>query len=201
MALRCKFGHNHPPEPLKAATRNPSRRGARPYHCPECSEIRKPQAVDANWLTYPDVATAELRGHPRPCSLCFPGEGSGAATVRAALQPGGRARASTADPVLTPIVTADELTTWRRQLLRILDALEGPTERSGLGPAARVTRLRSAGRIPRDTAAQMLLVTEARNVAEYEDRSQTAAGAEAARSAWVAVRDWARAQGIVIGSR
>jgi hypothetical protein len=95
-------------------------------------------------------------------------------------------------------VTADELAAWRRQLLRVLDALDNRNP-PGDGPAARVTRLKKAGRIPRDTAAQMLLVSEARNVAEYEDRSQTAAGAQAVRNAWVAVLEWACSKGIVVG--
>jgi hypothetical protein len=186
VALRCKFGHNHPPEPLKGATRNPSRRGARPYHCSECSEINKAHAVNANWLVYPDIPAAERGGHPRACSLCFPGTESGQSTVQSAVRVGR--------------VTLDELTTWRRQLLRILDALDCRNP-SGLGPAARVGRLRSAGRIPRDTTTQMLMVIEARNIAEYEDRSPTSAGAEAVRHAWAAILEWARAKGIGDGNR
>lgn len=107
---------------------------------------------------------------------------------------------SAAHPALTSTVTANELATWRRQLLRLLDALDNRNP-SGLGLAARVRRLKDAGRIPRDTAAQMLLVTEARNVAEYEDRAQTPTGAEAVRNAWAAVLEWARAKGIAVQSQ
>lgn len=92
-------------------------------------------------------------------------------------------------------MTVDDLALWRRQLLRILDVLDN-RDVPGSGPAARISRLRSAGKIARDTAAQMLLVTETRNVAEYEDRSQTPAGAQAVRSAWAAVLEWAHAAGI-----
>lgn len=200
MALLCKFGHNHPPEPLKAATLNPSRRGARPYHCFECSEITKSQAVDANWLVYPDIAAAERAGHPRACSLCFPRTLSGPSTVRPMLKPVRRTPVSAANPALTSTVTADELAIWRRQLLRLLDVLDSHNP-SGLGLAARVMRLKGAGRIPRDTAAQMLLVTEARNAAEYEDLSQTPTGAAAVRNAWAAVLEWARGKGIAVQSQ
>ena len=51
------------------------------------------------------------------------------------------------------------------------------------------------GRIPRDTAAQILLLTEARNVAEYEAREPTPAASHAVRNAWTAIVEWAHSQG------
>lgn len=71
--MRCRFGHEHPPEPLTAATHNRTQPwGPRPYHCPECSEVNKPQAIGQNWLPYSNVAAARAAGHPRPCKRCFP---------------------------------------------------------------------------------------------------------------------------------
>jgi len=71
--MRCLFGHEHPPQPLKAATGNPTRPwGPRPYHCPECGEVRKPQAVGRHWKSYANAAAAGAAGHPRACKRCFP---------------------------------------------------------------------------------------------------------------------------------
>ena len=192
MALRCRFNHNHPPEPLKAATLNKSRpRGGRPYRCPDCSEIAKALAVNANWIIYPDLTAALSAGHGRACRLCFP-------AYEASLSREKSKRITDVEIIRSHRVTADELATWRRQLLRLLDALDNRLPQ-GIGLAARIARLRSEGRIPRDTAAQMLLVSEARNAAEYENRTQTAKGAQAVRNAWAAVVEWADSKGLSSG--
>ncbi len=52
MALRCKFGHNHPPDPA-------------------CSEITKSQVVGTYWGDYADIAVAERAGHPRAWACCL----------------------------------------------------------------------------------------------------------------------------------
>jgi hypothetical protein len=219
MALRCKFNHAHPLRPLRAATNNPSRpHGPRPYHCPDCSEITKAHTVAGNWITYPDVASAVAAGHLYACSRCFPSATAsadeGSRTLRSVSHPTGPASSTTPTPATADDlvkwrrqlarhfgkepdagVTADELGRWRRQLLRILDTLDQRAAQ-GAGPAARIAKLRNEGRIPRDTAAQMLVITESRNAAEYEGRSQTPAGAAAVRTAWLAVAEWARSKGI-----
>lgn len=71
--MRCRFNHEHPPEPLKAATGNRTKPwGPRPFHCPECPEVGKPQVVGRNWAPYATAAAARAAGHPRPCKRCFP---------------------------------------------------------------------------------------------------------------------------------
>jgi hypothetical protein len=71
--MRCRFGHDHPPESLTASTGNPTRPwDPRPYHCPDCSETRKSQAVGKHWTSYPTAAAARAAGHPRTCKRCFP---------------------------------------------------------------------------------------------------------------------------------
>ncbi len=189
--MRCRFNHSHPPWPLKAATGNPTQpRGPRPYHCPECSEVTNLRAVGRNWVEYSDAVAARDAGHPQPCRRCFP-----TATLERAVSsqrgPGvGRGRGVQE----SPSVTADDLASWRRQILRFLDMLDGRAAH-GEGLVARITRLKRERRIPRDTAAQMLLVTEARNVAEYENRRPTSAGGQAVRNAWAAIVEWANGRG------
>jgi IS1 family transposase len=42
--MRCKYGHEHPPEKVTAATWNPTNQ-PRPYHCRECREANKPDKI------------------------------------------------------------------------------------------------------------------------------------------------------------
>ncbi len=59
-----------------------------------------------------------------------------------------------------------------------------------------ITRLKNENVIPRETVALMIVVTEARNAAEYAGKQPTPTEGEAVRSAWAAVLDWARTRGI-----
>jgi len=69
----CKFGHAHPPSKIVAATENPTQPwGPRPYHCPDCSEVKKHGTVPAHWKEYPDPRSATLAGHDSACRICFP---------------------------------------------------------------------------------------------------------------------------------
>lgn len=88
--------------------------------------------------------------------------------------------------------TSNDLRVWRGELLRILDRLDGRRSREQ-GPAARVTHLREACRIPRQIAALMKALLELRNVAEYEGWEPSQAEGEAARNAWTAVYEWSSA--------
>ncbi len=73
MVKRCRFGHSHPPREVIAATNNPTKPwGPRPYHCPDCAHVNKPQAVRKNWVRYASSAIAIKNGHPFPCKQCFP---------------------------------------------------------------------------------------------------------------------------------
>lgn len=46
--MKCRLGHSHPPERLIAATGNPTNQ-PRPYHCPECQEVRKQGVNTGHW--------------------------------------------------------------------------------------------------------------------------------------------------------
>ena len=71
--LRCRFDHWHPPQPLRAATRNPMRSyGLPPYHCADCPAASGPETRPEYWLEYATPADAIQAGHVQPCVRCFP---------------------------------------------------------------------------------------------------------------------------------
>jgi hypothetical protein len=93
---------------------------------------------------------------------------------------------------LDALVSADKLATWRRALIGILNELEpkahrGPDE----GVAKRIHRLSHDGLIPREVAAMMRVVTEMRNVTEYQSKVLSGSESAAVTSAWAAIRHWA----------
>ncbi len=103
-------------------------------------------------------------------------------------------------PVTTPQtpdrqVKADELSRWRRRIVRLLDALD-PYTQGEEGLAGRISRLSRSGRIPRETAALMKAVTEMRNVSEYEAKRLSTSESAAIRNAWASVVEWANSIGI-----
>lgn len=55
--------------------------------------------------------------------------------------------------------------------------------------------MKNEGLIPRKTAALMIMLTETRNAAEYEDERPTHAESEAVKNAWAAIVEWANARG------
>ena len=66
-----------------------------------------------------------------------------------------------------PGMTVDELAQTRRNLLRLLNAIERRTpEKEGL--VSRVTRLSRSGAVPREIAALMKVVAEMRNALAFE---------------------------------
>src|SRR5262245_57420608 len=70
--MRCKFGHDHRSETVKAATDNPMEPwGPRPFHCPECFQTRRRDTVASYWHSYRNVSEAQAQGHERPCKSCF----------------------------------------------------------------------------------------------------------------------------------
>jgi hypothetical protein len=95
-----------------------------------------------------------------------------------------------------PAVSADDLATWRRAIIRILNAIERPNPRIGdEGVAARIGRLSRSGYIPRGIASFMRNVTEIHNETEYEDKVLTSVESEAVAAAWLAVMEWAAENG------
>lgn len=106
-------------------------------------------------------------------------------------------RVSTATPVaVTPIVTANVLAEWRRQLVRLLNTIEGNRGRgSDEKVGTRIGRLTQEELIPREIAPFMRVVTEMRNQTEYHEKVLDAIESEAATAAWRAVAQWAKSQG------
>jgi len=96
-----------------------------------------------------------------------------------------------------PTLSADDLARLRRRLIKLLNAVEGVSGQKQ-GVASRIKRLVQTGYIPRETAAFMLAVSEARNVTEYQAKRLSPTEAEAVKNAWKAVVEWAHSQGIAI---
>ncbi|HYT73509.1 MAG TPA: hypothetical protein VEL79_02065 [Vicinamibacterales bacterium] len=95
-----------------------------------------------------------------------------------------------------PLVSGDQLSTWRRALIGILNDLDprvqrGPDE----GVAKRIRRLSNDGAVPREVAAMMRVVTEMRNMTEYQAKVLSASESAAVISAWGAIRQWADTRG------
>lgn len=90
------------------------------------------------------------------------------------------------------VVSAEQLATWRRTLIGILNELERSVPRvSDEGVAKRIQRLSYGRLIPREVAAMMRVVTEMRNITEYESKVLSASESAAVSSAWAAIRSWA----------
>jgi hypothetical protein len=95
-------------------------------------------------------------------------------------------------PCNTPDLTIDDLANMRRQLIQILNSQEGVSGQQREGVASRIRRLMHSEIIPREIAAFMLAVSEARNVTEYQAKVLSSTEREAAISAWKAVLEWAQ---------
>lgn len=64
--------HDHSKIPVVVATENPSEpRGRRPFHCPECFQVKRKDANKLNWTTFTNVAQAKVDKR-RACKNCFP---------------------------------------------------------------------------------------------------------------------------------
>jgi len=121
--------------------------------------------------------------------------GGGADSPQAVIKPVGQPlKPSSRNPVA--LVSADQLATWRRALIGILDEL-GPRVGHGHdeGLAKRIYRLSYDGLIPREVAAMMRVVTEMRNMTEYQSKVLSASESAAVTSAWDAIRHWADTRG------
>jgi hypothetical protein len=65
--LTCKYGHPHPPEPVWVNLDRTDK--PRPYHCVECSELKKVVGRSTEQWTAFDSPAVTGR---RPCHVCFP---------------------------------------------------------------------------------------------------------------------------------
>jgi hypothetical protein len=103
---------------------------------------------------------------------------------------------SRTEPPRSKMVTASDLATWRRSVLRILGAIDGQVAANqGESVAARIGRMAHGGKIPREVAALMRTITEMRNTSEYEGKVLSMAESAAVSGAWAAVREWALTRG------
>jgi hypothetical protein len=100
-------------------------------------------------------------------------------------------------PIPKDVVTLDDLTRWRRNLIRMLNKIDSDSSTEGV--VTKIKRLSHLGRIAREIAPFMIAVVEMRNVGEYQDKILSHAESEATRHAWTAIVEWARAQGIEFG--
>ena len=68
--MRCKKGHDHSQVKVCVAKRNRTKpHGIRPFHCPNCSQVRKFNKKSDNWEPYCiEKAKSEER---KPCKVCF----------------------------------------------------------------------------------------------------------------------------------
>ncbi len=71
--MRCRSNeHDHSSSEVVVATHNPTARGRRPFHCPKCREINKPENVASYWETYGNIEKArDDVPRTRPCKKCF----------------------------------------------------------------------------------------------------------------------------------
>jgi hypothetical protein len=97
-------------------------------------------------------------------------------------------------------LTARSLGDLRRDLLRMLDAVEVGYRPPKESLAARIGRLSKADVLPRHVAACMRTVTEMRNVTEYEAKAPSQAESRAVRGAWLVIIEWATERRIPLAS-
>lgn len=73
--LKCKYGHVHPTEKkVVAAHRNPVQEPhghPRPYHCPDCQEVRKLGHRPDYWVSFVTIEGAMQSNHLDACRLRF----------------------------------------------------------------------------------------------------------------------------------
>lgn len=86
-------------------------------------------------------------------------------------------------------VDAGWLDERRRQIVRILNRLEGCTPKGEMF-GKHVSRLRDAGTLPGDIAALMMTLTAFRGLVLYEEHPLTETEADILRLAWVALEKW-----------
>jgi hypothetical protein len=91
-------------------------------------------------------------------------------------------------------VNVSDLGSLRRWLFKILDLAEGGPSRNE-GPAKRVSRLRTEGKLPRNVANMMQTVLGFRDVAEYEGHVLTKAESALVKNAYDAIKEWAKGMG------
>ena len=95
-----------------------------------------------------------------------------------------------------PEISVEELSTWRRTIVRWVTALEHGRSGSTDGLSHRIAALSFSGDVPREIAALMKAVTEMRNAAEYKAKVLSKVESLAVRNAWLAISEWAAVKGL-----
>lgn len=163
--------------------------GDRRGRCIECLEPVRVHKASSNGMA---AHVEHLRRNPA-CPLSDGGRPKVSATLAALIKR--ETRAAPPSSAAHVPVTAENLGSWRRLLLRLFDQLDGRSNPTA-GPGARLGALRDANRIPRHIAALMKVVLESRNAAEYDDRKLSQRQSDAVRNAWDAVCEWTTEQGL-----
>ena len=168
--MRCRFGHSHPPQPLKAAKffKGP----CTPYHCPECQELTR-SVVRQTLHEFPNALAARNSGsHFFGCSRCFP-------------------------PNVRSIQPAPDPSVYHRRIRALLDSLEVWPYGSTRDPITQISILERKAKIPSKTAAQMFVVTV---IGERlrDGRWREPAERQTLMAAWIGLVKWAAKQGLNI---
>ena len=98
-------------------------------------------------------------------------------------------------------VSADDLSQYRRLLLRILASIDAGPGQQGESVAFRIGRLARQGKIPREVAALMRTITEMRNTTEYEAKVLSEAESQAVAGAWQAIQEWVVRAGVKLDAK
>jgi methylphosphotriester-DNA--protein-cysteine methyltransferase len=179
------------------------------YHRPDCPCLQyiQPQHI----YRYQSWSEAEAHGK-KPCELCRP-------SLIITMESSPPREIPTPEPTLTieeeptpptvdhpkpprpeepdKIVDVDQLAQWRRKVIRLVGKLDQAHGRpAGKGIAGQISRLERDNVIPRDLAKFMLIVTEMRNMAEYESKILSRSESNAVRAAWKVIEEWAQANHI-----
>ena len=184
------------------------------YHRPHCPLLRQIHHLHSERYQSWEKAEAQYK---RPCNLCRP-------SLILIKEPTPPIAVPTTEPT-SPIVDAikestsaiviptkeptppiadsnrtvdvNQLTDWRRRVVRLVGKLDQGHERpTGESIAGQISRLSKDNVIPRYVAQLMRTVTEMRNIAEYESKTFSPSESDAVRAAWKAVKEWAQGQQI-----
>ena len=158
------------------------------YHRPTCHIVRL--IFRENYKRFRDYKEAQQL-FLKPCSLCRPPFDP--SLVRELPPPDQDAPES-----LEPIsISAAHLSNRRRGLVRLLTQIEQTADHPlPEAIAAKISRLAHQNLIPRQVAACMRVITEMRNVVEYQAKTLSSAEAAAVEASWVVIRDWATDTGL-----
>jgi methylphosphotriester-DNA--protein-cysteine methyltransferase len=155
------------------------------FHRLSCPAIRN--ILRRNLKKFRSWQNAVDQGY-EPCGVCRPFH----KPILEALAP----ERITSAP-LSQVVSTTQLAEWRREIVKLLSALEqGRARPHDEGVGAWITRLFRAGAIPREIAAVMRTITEMRNAAEYQSKVLSRAESALVAAAHATIQEWADTKGL-----